>query len=58
MKIIEAIIKPFKLSEVKVALAGIEVKGMTITEVRIFVRQWGIKRSTAGVNTGWTLQPR
>src|SRR5215475_6536119 len=41
MKKIEAIIKPFKLEEVKEALAGIGVSGMTITEVKGFGRQKG-----------------
>ena len=41
MKKIEAIIKPFKLEEVKDALAAIGVEGMTITEVKGFARQKG-----------------
>ncbi len=41
MKKIEAIIKPFKLDEVKEALATIGVKGMTATEVQGFGRQGG-----------------
>ena len=41
MKKIEAIIKPFKLEEVKDALAVIGVEGMTITEVKGFGRQKG-----------------
>lgn len=41
MKKIEAIIKPFKLEEVKEALAGIGIEGMTITEVKGFGRQKG-----------------
>lgn len=41
MKKIEAIIKPFKLEEVKEALASIGVEGMTITEVKGFGRQKG-----------------
>ena len=41
MKKIEAIIKPFKLEEVKDALAAIGVEGMTITEVKGFGRQKG-----------------
>ena len=35
MKKIEAIIKPFKLDEVKDALNGIGVKGMTVTELNL-----------------------
>ena len=41
MKLIIAIIKPFKLEEVKDALAEIGIEGMTITEVKGFGRQKG-----------------
>ncbi len=41
MKKIEAIIKPFKLDEVKDALNAIGVQGMTVTEVKGFGRQKG-----------------
>jgi len=41
MKKIEAIIKPFKLDEVKDALAGVGVEGMTVSEVKGFGRQKG-----------------
>jgi nitrogen regulatory protein PII len=41
MKKIEAIIKPFKLEEVKDALADIGIEGMTVTEVKGFGRQKG-----------------
>ena len=41
MKLIIAIIKPFKLKEVKEALAGIGIEGMTVTEVKGFGRQKG-----------------
>ena len=41
MKKIEAIIKPFKLDEVKEALQKIGVQGMTVTEVKGFGRQKG-----------------
>jgi len=41
MQKIEAIIKPFKLDEVKDALHAIGVQGMTVTEVRGFGRQKG-----------------
>ncbi len=41
MKKVEAIIKPFKLEEVKDALAEIGVEGMSITEVKGFGRQKG-----------------
>jgi nitrogen regulatory protein P-II 1 len=41
MKLIVAIIKPFKLEEVKAALADIGIEGMTVTEVKGFGRQKG-----------------
>jgi nitrogen regulatory protein P-II 1 len=41
MKLIIAVIKPFKLEEVKEALAAIGVEGMTVTEVKGFGRQKG-----------------
>jgi nitrogen regulatory protein P-II 1 len=41
MKKIEAIVKPFKLDEVKNALSKIGVQGMTVSEVRGFGRQKG-----------------
>lgn len=41
MKKIEAIIKPFKLDEVKEKLTEIGIKGMTVSEVRGFGRQKG-----------------
>jgi nitrogen regulatory protein P-II 1 len=41
MKKIEAIVKPFKLDEVKHALTKIGVQGMTVTEVKGFGRQKG-----------------
>jgi nitrogen regulatory protein P-II 1 len=41
MKKIEAIVKPFKLDEVKDALSGIGIKGLTVSEVQGFGRQKG-----------------
>ena len=41
MKKIEAIIKPFKLEDVKEALTSIGIEGMTVTEVKGFGRQKG-----------------
>ena len=41
MKKIEAIIKPFKLEEVKDALSEVGIEGMTVTEVKGFGRQKG-----------------
>ncbi|HET9867491.1 MAG TPA: P-II family nitrogen regulator [Nitrospira sp.] len=48
MKLIEAIIKPFKLDEVKDALLEIGVQGMTVTEVKGFGRQKGHKETYRG----------
>jgi len=41
MKLITAVIKPFKLEEVRLALTAIGVHGMTVTEVKGFGRQKG-----------------
>ena len=48
MKRIKAIIKPFKLDEVKDALNGIGVEGMTVSEVKGFGRQRGHKEVYRG----------
>lgn len=48
MKKILAIIKPFKVDEVKDALTGINIKGMTISEVKGFGRQKGHKEIYRG----------
>ncbi|MCX5772913.1 MAG: P-II family nitrogen regulator [Candidatus Hydrogenedentes bacterium] len=48
MKKVEAIIKPFKLEEVKEALAGVGVQGLTVTEVKGFGRQKGHKELYRG----------
>ena len=48
MKKIEAIIKPFKLDDVKDALNTIGIKGMTITEVKGYGRQKGHKEVYRG----------
>lgn len=41
MKLIMAVIKPFRLDDVRDALSEIEIKGMTVTEVKVFGRQKG-----------------
>ena len=41
MRLITAIIKPFKLDDVRVALADVGIQGVTLTEVRGFGRQKG-----------------
>lgn len=48
MKKIEAVIKPFKLEEVKDALAKIGVRGMTVSDVKGFGRQKGHTESYRG----------
>lgn len=48
MKKIEAIIKPFKLEEVKEALSSVGVQGLTVTEVKGFGRQKGHKELYRG----------
>ena len=48
MKKIEAIIKPFKLQEVKEALNELGIQGMTVTEVKGFGRQKGHKEIYRG----------
>jgi nitrogen regulatory protein P-II 1 len=48
MKKVEAIIKPFKLDDVKEALNGIGIKGMTISEVKGYGRQKGHKEIYRG----------
>lgn len=48
MKKIEAIIKPFKLDEVKQGLSELGIKGMTVTQVKGFGRQRGHKEVYRG----------
>lgn len=48
MKKIEAIIKPFKLEEVKEALGSVGIQGVTVTEVKGFGRQKGHKEMYRG----------
>ena len=58
MKIIEAIIKPFKLDEVKAALSQVGVQGMTVSEVRGFGRQKGHKEQYRGTEYTVDLVPK
>ncbi len=48
MKLIQAIIKPFKLDDVKEALIELGIQGMTVTEVKGFGRQKGHKETYRG----------
>ena len=54
MKIVEAIVKPFKLDEVKEALTKAGVQGMTVGEVKGFGRQKGHKETYRG--TEYTIE--
>ena len=58
MKQINAIIQPFKLDEVKEALLGIGIEGMTITEVRGHGRQKGHKEAYRGQEYKVDLLPK
>ena len=58
MKKIEAIIKPFKLDDVKDALNKIGVTGMTITEVKGFGRQRGHKEIYRGAEYQVDFDPK
>jgi nitrogen regulatory protein P-II 2 len=48
MKLVQAIIKPFKLDEVKDALIELGIQGITVTEVKGFGRQKGHKETYRG----------
>lgn len=48
MKLVEAIVKPFKLEEIKDGLLEIGVQGMTVSEVKGFGRQKGHKETYRG----------
>ncbi len=58
MKKIEAIIKPFKLDEVKNTLTKIGVQGMTVTEVKGFGRQKGHTESYRGTEYAIDFLPK
>lgn len=58
MKKIEAVIKPFKLDEVKEALNAIGVQGMTVTEVKGFGRQKGHVELYRGAEYDITFIPK
>ena len=58
MKKIEAIIQPFKIDEVKGALMGIGIDGMTISEVRGHGRQKGHKEVYRGQEYNVDLLPK
>jgi nitrogen regulatory protein P-II 1 len=58
MKKIEAIIKPFKLDEVKEALNGLGISGMTISEVKGYGRQKGHKEMYRGAEYSVDFNPK
>jgi len=58
VKKVEAIIKPFKLDQVKAALSQIGVQGMTVSEVRGFGRQKGHKEQYRGTEYTVDLVPK
>jgi len=58
MKIIMAIIKPFKLDEVRDALTGIGVHGMTVTEVKGYGRQKGHTEIYRGTEYAVSFLPK
>jgi nitrogen regulatory protein P-II 2 len=58
MKIVIAIIKPFKLDEVRDALTGIGVQGMTVTEVKGYGRQKGHTEIYRGTEYAVTFLPK
>ena len=58
MKLIIAIIKPFKLDEVREALATVGVAGMTVTEVKGFGRQKGQTEIYRGAEYSTNMVPK
>ena len=58
MKIVMAIIKPFKLDEVRDALTGIGVHGMTVTEVKGYGRQEGHTEIYRGAEYAVSFLPK
>ena len=58
MKKVEAIIKPFKLEEVKDALGEVGIEGMTVTEVKGFGRQKGSKETYRGAEYTTDFLPK
>lgn len=58
MKQITAIIKPFKLGDVRAALMGCDVQGMTVTEVRGLGRSWVEADQYRGAEQRFALTPK
>jgi nitrogen regulatory protein P-II 2 len=51
MKLVTAIIKPFKLEEVRSALTDLGLQGMTVTKLKVTAGRRGTRKSTAGQST-------
>lgn len=58
MRLITAVIKPFKLEDVKSALADVGVAGMTVSEVQGFGRQGGHSETYRGTEYRVTFTPK
>ena len=58
MKLVVAVIKPFKLDEVKAALEGVGIQGLTITDARGFGRQKGHTEVYRGAEYQVELLPK
>ncbi len=58
MKLVTAVIKPFKLEDVKTALADVGVQGMTVSEVQGFGRQGGHSETYRGTEYRVTFTPK
>ena len=58
MKIVMAIIKPFKLDEVREALTGIGIQGLTVTEVKGYGRQKGHTEIYRGTEYAVSFLPK
>ncbi len=58
MKLVTAIIKPFKIDDVRDALAGIGIQGMTVTEVKGFGRQKGHTELYRGAEYNVDFMPK
>jgi nitrogen regulatory protein P-II 1 len=58
MKLVTAVVKPFKLDDVKDALAGLGVRGMTVSEVQGFGRQGGHSETYRGTEYKVLFTPK
>ena len=58
MKLVTAVIKPFKLDEVREALSALGVQGLTVTEVKGFGRQKGHKELYRGAEYNIDFTPK